>query len=78
MPNLLGLPFDTEAGGNTFIRKVRKLLPDYTASHPDDKYPYTSIHTLAIAVRLSVGAASTKGVDIPGKPKLLLTFLIIS
>jgi hypothetical protein len=28
----LGVPFDSDDGGNTFLRNINKLLPDYTAS----------------------------------------------
>jgi hypothetical protein len=31
---LLGLLFDLEDGGITFLRSFGKLLPDYTVSHP--------------------------------------------
>jgi hypothetical protein len=31
---LLGLLFDSEYGGSTFLRNVRELVPDFTASHP--------------------------------------------
>jgi hypothetical protein len=30
---LLGLLFDPEDGGDTFLRKVSEFLPDYTALH---------------------------------------------
>jgi hypothetical protein len=35
---LHGLLFDPEDGGNTFVRNVGKLLPDYITSHPRRQY----------------------------------------
>jgi hypothetical protein len=35
---LNGLLFDHEDGDSTFYRNVRKIVPDYTASHPRRQY----------------------------------------
>jgi hypothetical protein len=35
---LLGLLFNTEDGGSTFLQNVSNRLPNYTVSHPPKKY----------------------------------------
>jgi hypothetical protein len=32
--------FHREVGASSFLQNVRKFLPDYTASHPDDTFHY--------------------------------------
>jgi hypothetical protein len=40
---LLGLLFDPEGGGNTFVWNAVELLPDYSASHPVRHYCASSL-----------------------------------
>jgi hypothetical protein len=38
---LLGLLFDHEDGGDTFLRNISEFLPDYKASHHQDSIPHS-------------------------------------
>jgi hypothetical protein len=43
---IVGLLFESEVGGTTFLRNVDRFLPEYTAFHPRRQYPYHRLEKL--------------------------------
>jgi hypothetical protein len=65
---LLGLLFDPEAGGSMFLRNVRKLLPDYTASYPRRQSTYSLLFLLALSC-IAGWATASPFVPLSAEPK---------